>query len=102
MNDDNLQEEFAKHFARDDIEGAKFWINKWAIADEQLLPGQEPRYMFSQRAMAGHLSDYLEGFVGSEPDSYNGGNRIYWDTKHGPQMYWAIGDSRYMPTKESK
>jgi hypothetical protein len=88
-----LQDVFAQHFQRDDLEGAKTWFRKWMHEDEQHIPeiveahGDGPQ--FSQRAMAGHVSDYLEGFTGEEPESYDGSGKIYWDTKYGTEIYFS-------------
>ena len=81
-----LQEVFAQHFQRDDLEGAKKWFRKWMRVDEQVIP-EIPDFHCTQRAMAGHVSDYLEGFTGEEPESYDGSNKEYYDTKHGGVIY---------------
>lgn len=89
-----LQDVFAKHFQRNDLEGAKTWFRKWMNEDDQHIPeiveshGEGPQ--FSQRAMAGHVSDYLEGFTGAEPNSYDGSGKVYWDTKYGSELYFSV------------
>lgn len=89
-----LQDVFTMHFQRDDLEGAKKWFLKFMRDDDQEIPellderGMGPQ--FSQRAMAGHLSDYLEGFTGDEPNSYDGSGKVYWDTKYGSELYFSV------------
>lgn len=83
-----LQEIFAANFARDEIEGAKRWARKWYAEMNQELPGG---LSISMRAMAGHISDYLEGFDGTEPESYGGSLCLmYSRTKYGGTMYSAM------------
>jgi len=88
-----LQDVFAENFGRLDLSGAKRWAHKWYREDNQEIPDLGH---FSMRAMAGHLSDYLEGFTGDEPESYDGSglNKVYLDTKYGNAMYDAmyVGD----------
>lgn len=77
---------FAQHFKPGDVEGARAWYHKWSVDDDQELPGFPDG--FTLRAMAGHVSDYLEGFTGEEPNSYNGSQfKSYMDTKYGSQVY---------------
>jgi hypothetical protein len=85
-----LQEIFAEHFSRDDVEGAKRWIHKWYNQDNLIVLGHETNCGYTVRAMSGHVSDYLEGYNGTEPESYNFGDKIYGDTKYGSVMYDAI------------
>lgn len=86
-----LQEVFSDNFARDDLEGAKRWIRKWCREMDQHIPDHEPNetYGYTQRAMSGHVSDYLEGKDGTEPDSYNMSGISYLSTKFGPSLFWA-------------
>lgn len=79
----DLDQVFAQHFERGDLEGAKKFARHWSKELKQQLPGQDIRDIFTQRAMAGHISDYLEGYDGTEPESYNGSGRPYYDTKYG-------------------
>lgn len=94
-----LQDIFVQHFQRDDLEGAKKWFSKWLREDGQHIPelfethGEGPQ--FTQRAMAGHLSDYLEGYTGQEPESYDGSQdtqrpKVYFDTRYGSELYNAV------------
>jgi hypothetical protein len=89
-----LQEHFAKSFARDDLAGAIQWAKSWYADSNQNFsePISDCDNDVSGRAMAGHVSDYLEGFTGEEPESYNGSrhSRTYMDTKFGSKMYWAM------------
>lgn len=93
-----LQDVFANHFQRDDLEGAKKWFRKWMQEDEQHIPELVEVYgpgpQFTHRAMAGHVSDYLEGYTGKEPESYDGSQdtdrpKIYWETKYGSTVYFC-------------
>lgn len=87
-----LQEVFAENFKRDDVEGAKAWVAKWNREMDQFIPEHDtdPSYGYTQRAMAGHVSDYLEGLTGDEPHSYAQANKSYLNTKYGPDIYWAM------------
>lgn len=97
-----LQEIFVMHFARDDVKGAHAFLAKWQdewhqrIPDHDYNPGHGIQNLdnippgYTRRAMCGHISDYLEGFTGREPESYNcngKGGRNYMDTKHGNALY---------------
>lgn len=85
-----LQEVFADHFKRDDLEGAKKWIRNWMQRDDQVVVGHETEFGYTQRAMAGHVSDYLEGYTGTEPESYNGKySTCYFNTKYGSVLFDA-------------
>jgi hypothetical protein len=88
----SLQQVFAENFSRDDVEGAKAWVRKWYTDMEQRIPEHEldVSYGYTCRAMAGHVSDYLEGYTGSEPESYNQSHKIYWSTKYGSELYWCM------------
>ena len=87
-----LQQVFATFFARDDLNGARVWVHRWFHdLHQQLDLGEEEPVVFTQRAMAGHVSDYLEGFTGVEPQSYGGSlNKLYSSTQYGPDLYWAM------------
>lgn len=88
-----LQEVFAANFARTDVEGAKAWAMKWSNEMGQHIPEHEPdpTHGYTQRAMAGHISDYLEGYTGEELESYGGSGKSYMNTKSGLDIYWAMG-----------
>jgi len=90
-----LQEVFAESFQRDDLAGAKAWALRWNREWDQVVPDHDdpndPSDCYSQRAMAGHISDYLEGFTGTEPASYSASNKNYMVTKYGSEIYWAMG-----------
>lgn len=86
-----LHDLFTDSFARDDLAGAKRWFREWYEVLEQILPG-DTQCEYSGRAMAGHISDYLEGYTGEEPASYNGKGwrKSYLDTKYGPSIYFFL------------
>jgi hypothetical protein len=88
----SLQEVFARNFGRDDVEGALQWARKWSREMGQHIPEHEidRSYCYSQRAMAGLISDYLEGYTGKEPESYAQSGKYYFDTKYGPKIYWHM------------
>lgn len=87
----SLQEIFAESFSRDDLEGARKWVYHWYRDLDSLLPNCIDAECVTHRSMAGHISDYLEGFNGSEPNSYNGNHAtVYWETKYGKQIYDAL------------
>lgn len=83
-----LQEVFAEHFGRDDVEGATRWLRKWRDKDGQVVRGHETKIGYSVRAMCGHVSDYLEGYTGDEPGSFNQ-SKLGWylSTKYGKELY---------------
>jgi hypothetical protein len=57
------------------------WINKW----DQDIPGRPEWNIFTQRAMARHCSNVLEG-KNIEQDG-----DCYLDTKHGPAIFYGEG-----------
>lgn len=86
-----LTEVFAQHFGRDDLEGAIKWAHHWYNETDMSVPDYDDTpYAFTPRAMAGHLSDYLEGLDGTEPQSYNKSGKLYYKTKHGSELYWRM------------
>lgn len=70
-----------------DLEKAKKWIHKWVNEWDQVLPwDSEP--IFTSRAMAGHLSNFLEG--GKIDTGYAIGEPLsYIDTQYGSELYFA-------------
>lgn len=87
----DLQDIFAAHFERTDIEGAKKWYANWR--DNKDTEGSETLALylndFTERAMAGHISDYLEGLAGTEKNSYNASPwaNCFLKTKYGIEIY---------------
>lgn len=69
-----------------DLESAKAWIHRWAEDWGQVLPWDD-KPEFTMRAMAGHLSNVLEG--GTSDTGYATGTISYMSTKHGSDLYWA-------------
>ena len=69
-----------------DLASAKAWIRLWADEWGQVLPWDtEPE--FTMRAMAGHLSNVLEG--GTSETGYAAGHISYMSTKYGSDLFWA-------------
>jgi hypothetical protein len=88
-----LFEHFAQSFQPGDVDGAIAWAQNWYQVHEQELPADvENGNIFSMRSMSGHISDYLEGFTGEEPESYNAGNgfKPYYSTKYGSDVYFGM------------
>lgn len=69
-----------------DLQSAKVWIRKWADDWDQVLPWDD-NPEFTVRAMAGHLSNVLEG--GDENTGYALGDRSYMSTKYGIELWNA-------------
>ena len=70
-----------------DLETAKVWIHRWANEWGQKLPW-EKEASYTLRAMCGHVSNVLEG--GTENTGYAAGNLVYFETKYGTELYWAL------------
>ena len=67
-----------------DFEGALKWYNNWRYEWDQDIPGRPEdsgENCFSMRAMAGHISLYLEG---KKEEDWNGS---YFYTEYGPDLY---------------
>lgn len=69
-----------------DIASAKAWIYRWADEWEQVLPWDSSAE-YTMRAMAGHLSNVLEG--GTSETGYAAGEISYTQTRYGSELYWA-------------
>lgn len=69
-----------------DVDAAKRWICKWCSEWEQVLPWDDEAE-FTTRAMAGHLSNVLEG--GDADSGYAAGGMSYMGTKYGSDLFWA-------------
>lgn len=68
------------------LAAAKRWMYAWASEKDQVLPwDKEPRY--TARAMAGHLSNVLEG--GDVNSGYALGGMSYMQTRYGSELYFA-------------
>ncbi|WYW02677.1 hypothetical protein Peetri_00089 [Pseudomonas phage vB_PpuM-Peetri] len=100
----DLQEHFAENFERTDLTGAIHWAQKWYKEMEQVLPGED-KAQFTCRSMAGHISDYLEGYTGAEIESFNQGawhdNATYMDTKYGSTVYSFMFGGDYPSVEKS-
>lgn len=72
------------------LEAAKEWIAAWANEHEQVLPWDKEA-VYTMRAMAGHVSNVLEG--GTSETGYARGGSSYFDTKYGSELFHAINDS---------
>ena len=79
------------------LETAKVWIHRWATEWGQKLPWQKLPWQklpwqkkagYTLRAMCGHVSNVLEG--GTENTGYAAGNLVYFETKYGTELYWAL------------
>jgi hypothetical protein len=93
-----LQEVFAENFNRTDLFRACTWLYDWFNYKDQLI-AYHPRD-YSMRAMCGHVSDYLEGFTGEEPESYNKSRGSYILSKYGSDLF-VIMIGFDWPTAES-
>lgn len=68
------------------LEAAKAFMWKWCNEWRQCLPWEDEPF-YSSRAMAGHVSNVLEG--GNERTGYALGVIPYTLTKHGSELYEA-------------
>jgi len=68
-----------------DIDSAKVWMRKWLNEWDQKLPWEKTA-VYTQRAMAGHLSNVLEG--GNYETGYATGRIAYCETKYGTELYY--------------